>query len=1511
MSGGSSHQSIDPFRKSLIVALLVGALVALYSVAAPSPRGFDPTAMLALGFVILASYTIGQLVEVVRLPHITGYLLAGMVLGPSVASVLPEAWRIPPFDRGLLSIGFTDAHGRFVPGVQDQLQLLNTLAIGLIALTAGGELQLGALRKGFRSIVGMLAGQVTAMFFVITGLVVALTQLLPAVLPQAMGSLSLLESFALGLVISAVAAATSPPMTIAVVNGAQADGPMTRTVLGAVVLQDVVVFVLFSTVTAFAASFLGGQSIDGGLVNYLLVHIGGSMVAGAFAALILGAYVRYVGNEILLFLVGLIYVGSYFGHQLHLDPVLMFIAAGFVIGNFSSSGDTLIHEVERLSLPVYVVFFTLTGAHLDLTAVAAIAPAAVIFVSARLVAAYVGVSAGAKLAGAPPTVQRYGWTAFASQAGIALALANKISGAYGDPGDAASLGPTVATLLVSMVAMNEMMGPIILKVGLGRAGEIGTAKPAAETSSALDPETLEIEDSRLPSWQPPVPIEDPWGPRSATGSRALDRLVDDVEGELQGVVRDLADGPLRSFRDEASNYLRTLRREFLRHQRRAVVQLQAKGADPQRVLRGEQADLARRWRAAVLDRAASTSRETWSPVALVEVLDQLADSLPAEIEAPWDPSSWTPRPSDGPLRRSRRALLRARRRWHRLGGGELPLRSVPVRDLGRYHLAGAAPARLEALAALFVAAQSHLAARTRSLFDGVVSGYEGVIERLQSDPTADAEALLLAVRAEVEEEFGLAAEELEQVVRDGIVRGTRVLGGSLKDLKRDLPIAATHELPSRSRRFSLVYNQRVAAIEKLGAGLDAGRRTLAARFTVLALELEIVGLERQLKEAIHEHGGQFSRMVRGRGPKQLERVDHALGEALDAMEAHLATSMTGLGLAAAVRADAEPLARVVGEAAREALRLRDHLANQESIGPLVDALLQASQVLTERYTVPTGPAAHGEWTLPAAVHTTEVPFREVVLAWIESVVARQLSDLTHRLTDDVNRLAQVLEELERIVAFNVELAGAELEVLQDEHVPEETAELVREMVVGALLRSRGRLAAASSEAAELPRVAEHGLRDAVLGGLHELRSQIVDGRVAELRLRLLREAAQSRNLARQARHLGDLLNVGAERAILVARGALGEDRVAGLRVALGLPDPTPGGVQPTTFAAPKPAEHLPLVYRRLFSDQALEAGDLLTGRQSDIARARGALLGASGGRFRAVAVIGQEGVGKGAVVNALVRNLKPRPTRVLNLDGPATVAEVAAWFEGAGEGNLIVFSQVELLFRMRPGGFEPLHRFVEGIIADGGKNAWMVACAETVWDYAARVAPLADAFPDVVRLRPLDAAELEAAVIARHAMSGYGLAFDAQDDLGWQVRHWLARGADQQARRREAWFKSLHDATGGVVHDALLLWQASIRKVDELEGVVRVGPVDRPPIVALRALAEDVTLTLRQALRQGWLDERLHAELFQLEPHESRAHLAHLLHLGLLESGPGGRVRVPIHLRAPMHAVLAERGWME
>ncbi len=1485
-------------RQITVIVLLLFGMVALYQFEQFAQHTFDPSGMLAFGFVVLASYTIGGLVGQIRLPHITGYLIAGLVFGPSLAKALTGFDLPAPFDKGILN-----------EEVIEQLSLFDTLAVALIALTAGGELKLEGLKKGFRAISSILAAQIVSVGVLVTAFFWLISGAVPYVGLPGVAGLPMAAALAVGAMVASVSLATSPAATIAVITETRAIGMMTKNVLSVVVLKDVIVVVAFAVAQVVVAQQIGIGALEGGIASYLLQHI---VISILFGAVVVGGlmalYIRYVNQELLIFVVGVVYLVAFISKQLDWDLVLVFLAAGFGVSNFSKTGHRLIETVERLSLPVYVVFFTLAGAKLHLDELRQVALFALGLVTVRGFAMFSGTKVGARFGKADEATQAFGWMGFVSQAGVSILLAAIVGNRFGE------LGRSLETLIIGGVAINELIGPVLFKLGLSLAGETSSHRKSMAPSRHLSvkPPSMLPDDAgaakQLEPWPEHVGEKNLWGLPLETSSAELNNRTQELAGDLQSIVREVSTGPLREFQMEAGKYLRDLRREFLRHHRRLTVQARAEeGAERDELvtmLRSAQSDLAAHWRGIVLGRSVTLAKLTWTPESILDNLDALVDELPEVVAAPFEELSYESKKDDSLWKSVRRQGLRLRRSWRKTFGQTAPTRDVHLRALGRYHLSYDAPVRLEGLAALFVEADRHLAARTRSLFDGVIAGYDDIVE-ISSDSGADLEGQLVRLRHEVEEELALALDETVRITGDGTHRAASALATGFVRIKEDLPTFGTLDLPASERRTSRRFANRMRAMETLTKDVSNLRKASAAEYSSLAMELELLGLEARIKDHVAEYVVRLTNTVKRRATLQVDRVSETLHKALEELDTELESNYSGDELAVILRESTEPTSKITGEAARVTTELYQDLSDDSKVAPLLDTLVDACRGLTPRYRVTVGQRQTGEWRLPTALPEVEVPFREVVLTYIDSRVAPKLLASRRELAERVQPLSGLLQELERVVAFNVEIATAELEIVHDEEIPEEMHTLLRDMVYGQLERSYNSLEEIRAEAQGWPAMIEREMRDASLGTLQTLRGELAEGEFSKSRLDAMRRAASGLRMIEKAERLPRMKRLKSQfRGGL--RAIFGEERLERWSERLGLTATLPSdALSAGTFAAAEVVADLPLVYRRLFAADTMEAGDVLTGRDEEIRRAESVLSSEIRGRLRSVALVGVDGVGKAAVSSAIVRSRRWKNVKRVVFTAPVSLEDVDAIFQDAPEGQLVVVDGLHWMLSMAPGGFDPLRRFVKGIIEEGGRRRWLTHGAVLFWNFASTVAPLRDAFPEIVRLEPLDQEALQAAVIARHRLSGFEHSFDRGD--GSPIEGLFARSASRIRRPYDQYFHELHAATGGLVRDALRLWLASIRGIQD--DIVHVGPIPASSYARVRRLPDDILVNLYQIARQGWMDAAGQARLFRLDVNTAQAQLSRMAHLGLLEEREGSFV-IAVHLRGVLGRVLAERRWV-
>ncbi|MCB9729765.1 MAG: cation:proton antiporter [Deltaproteobacteria bacterium] len=442
-------------KRVLLLVLLVGTmlLVKLLSGDPSAAVGLDSLTFAAIGFVILAAHALAELADSVGIPRVTGYILAGICAGPQVA--------------GLLS-----------PTVVVEMKVFNTLALALIALEAGLELELGALRRVARTLFSIVAFKIPLAWLGVGGAFMLARGLLPGGDAMPLGTAA-----ALAACLGALSVGTSPAVSVAVISESGVKGKVADLVLGLAVFKDVVMIVMLAIAIAVARVLTtDGATIEPGVFTEVGVKVGASLLAGAALGGLLIAWLRWVRWELVLVIIVLGYAVNQVSELLHLKMLLVFIAAGFVVTNFSKHAEALHKPLSLLALPVFIIFFTTVGAGLDLRAALAVLPLGLVLFAARGAVMFGATRLGAAVADESREFANNLWPGLISQAGVALGLLLVAQEAL--PELAEPLGQ-VATVLIGL---NLLVGPVLLRRALGwspdangtrdaEAGEVDAALP--------------------------------------------------------------------------------------------------------------------------------------------------------------------------------------------------------------------------------------------------------------------------------------------------------------------------------------------------------------------------------------------------------------------------------------------------------------------------------------------------------------------------------------------------------------------------------------------------------------------------------------------------------------------------------------------------------------------------------------------------------------------------------------------------------------------------------------------------------------------------------------------------------------------------------------------------------------------------------------------------------------------------------------------------------------------------
>ena len=405
-------------------------------------------ATFVLGFLLLSAYLFGYFGSKVKMPKITGYILAGIFFGPYFLNFLSK------------------------DSIKD-LNFLNSLALAFIAFCAGGELHLDSIRERLKSIGFMLTG---ITFVVLTGVTIAVLSM-SSYIPF-MKDYPFATRLAIALLFGVISTARSPSSAIAIISEVKAKGVFTDIVLSVTIVMDVIVIVLFGIVMSFCQALITPDStINLIMLFYIILEIFIAFILGFFLGKGLIFLIQTLGVELPIVVAAMGFVVIKFCHILseqlneiynisvNLEPILICIAAGFTVQNFSKYGTKFLHSLDRISLPIYVAFFTITGATINIEILKTGWMVGLIIVFVRVITIYIGTNVSSKLAGDKPIIYKNAWMAFITQAGVSLGLVYEIVRRFPE------IGISLQTILITSITINQIIGPISMKYILQKTGE--------------------------------------------------------------------------------------------------------------------------------------------------------------------------------------------------------------------------------------------------------------------------------------------------------------------------------------------------------------------------------------------------------------------------------------------------------------------------------------------------------------------------------------------------------------------------------------------------------------------------------------------------------------------------------------------------------------------------------------------------------------------------------------------------------------------------------------------------------------------------------------------------------------------------------------------------------------------------------------------------------------------------------------------------------------------------------
>jgi Kef-type K+ transport system membrane component KefB len=393
-----------------------------------------------IGLVAFFGLYSGRLVKLIKLPSIIGFMLVGVLLGPSLFGIIDE-------------------------NMSNRLGFIADIALGFVALSIGLELDLTSLKKLGGGIITVIFAESLLAFIFVTALIYLLTRDLP-----------------LALIFGSIAPASAPAGTVAVIQEYRTKGKLTQALYAVVGFDDGLGIVIFGFAAAIARSILEratGESAQSFwiLIGTPLLEVGLSFVVGGVASLLYIILARTTKGErdtfILTFAIVLMTIGA--AEILHLSLILTNLIVGMVIVNTQQTSltSTIRNGLTSIMPLLFVLFFVLAGSNLHISALPSLGLIGVVYLLSRTAGLMGGAWLGSVVGKLDKNIQHYLGLGILSQAGVAIGLSLIVKQEFSAISDwGATIGAAVITTVTATSIIFEIIGPITCKFGLKKAGEI-------------------------------------------------------------------------------------------------------------------------------------------------------------------------------------------------------------------------------------------------------------------------------------------------------------------------------------------------------------------------------------------------------------------------------------------------------------------------------------------------------------------------------------------------------------------------------------------------------------------------------------------------------------------------------------------------------------------------------------------------------------------------------------------------------------------------------------------------------------------------------------------------------------------------------------------------------------------------------------------------------------------------------------------------------------------------------
>ncbi len=1453
----------------------------------------SPKTLASLGFICLAAYAFGDIAFQFKLPKISGYLIAGILFGP--------------YSKYIFG---TDIFGIFTVEVVNDIKLINGLAVGLIALTAGGELRIPELKNLLKGMTYVIVFKFLLISSAVFVLVLVLAPYIPIFAGQEYGSV-----IAIAIFLSILMLGTSPAATIAVINETQSKGRLTNFVLGSAVLKDILMVILLALGITIAKLYVTpGTIFEWDIIFSNILDLIFSLGLGFLFGYLFVLYLRYVKTEHVLFVISAILIITEISNALHLDTLLIFIAIGFFVQNFSKYGHDLIDPIEKLSVPIFVIFFTIAGAGLNIEALFSSYQIALIIFVLRIVLLFVASKIGTTLSNEPPEVKKNVWMGFISQSAVVLGLSIIIIQKIPE------VTETFSPIILAIVGLNLLVGPMTFKFALRRAKE--TPEEKVEKEQILPPTVRKVitEVESIPSRKIIPPSFE---------NQTLNNVVDELRLRLINIFSEIQNNFINKRSEGSIEFFYEITEKYIDEYQKlktAFTKPKATGREIKTEILTIQHDIAK-WFAELSISRKIVEREILTAEnilhRLFDDLKEFCDHAFEFITVDQEEDKFIIKDSDSLYVKVGKRIKRIDRSIRKAFAIKSTIkRKIPFVKLIKYYFDWQIPLEMEKIAFLVGMERLHVLQQVKKVYDDVTNNFEELLNLIAEHKDIEAIATIAYdklndIHAGLKSEIKVLSDEINQSNQNINIRLEYAFANPYNNFLNSLDKAGTVELSSRKFNFSKIYRK----------SLEAKENTLdTIRFWVNYFLGYLGVCERDAK--IYHLAGKVNSVIDETMIKFSDTINDNLRSITIELLKEFKKILSELSNPELIKvANSQKVKEHVNRYKNELLLLLHekgvtkltNIYKSKKFNTIISVLLEnfanisescdkTIKVLDEKDFEIWESTPMGKETKTKYVELKTLPFRAIVKSFLEKDVSREVSKINEIISSHLTSSINELKNIGNIVNYHFSAAVDEID--REIKTEAEFKKVLQDTIFESANLIKDKIKVWDRQIDNFEREIEVGLTEKIYKSIEKLKEIVTQESTKYAAAYLEREVRVSK-IKSYAFAFYDLFID----KFLEIKTTISQKYNQVLKpIFEEVKESAEGGEDfeekstivhcyNQTTIDPKTIDSLPFIYRRLFDASSSEVTEFIIGRNDEKGLLKQAYQRVSDGLPGSAVIIGEVGTGKSTLINYYLKDqaesdliykhsfsntiidekeLLDILLKVFRLDYAHSFRELSDELLLPSQVRTVVLEDIHKLFLRKYGGFEAIRKLLLLISETNHKVFWVTTISSHAWKLLNNLLTISNYFPYQIKTENLSEIELKEAILSRHQTSGFEIEYVPSETtrLKRQFRH--AFGVEEKKKvLEEEFFSNLSSACEGNFTSALFYWLRSMREVKG--NLIRMNPFMKIDLTFLQIYPTIKLLTLANLIQHGSLKVGEHQQIFNLSYDESLAILNFLAATNLVQ----------------------------